>query len=109
MIKRVSLQAFENPRRGGILAIMLQESDRLVAVQATHGGETLLIATQDGNAAKFKEDDIRPMGRAAGGVRGIRLEEGDAVIGMEKVVAGDTVLTATEHGFGKGRKKMSTG
>ena len=101
IIKRVALDAFVNPRKGGIVAISLQEGDELVSVQVTNGDEILIIGTKEGSAAKFKEQDIRPMGRAAGGVRGIRLESNDAVIGMEKVKAGDSVLTVTKNGYGK--------
>ena len=101
VVKRVALNAFENPRKGGILAIGLQEKDELVSVQVTHGQDVLMIATEQGSAAKFKEEDVRPMGRAAGGVRGIKLEQGDAVVGMEKVLAGDTILTVTARGYGK--------
>jgi DNA gyrase subunit A len=101
IVKRVQLNAFENPRRGGIVALTLDDKDELVSVQVTHGQDVLVIATKEGNAAKFKEEDVRSMGRTAGGVIGVKLEEGDSVIGMEKVKSGDTILTVTQHGYGK--------
>lgn len=105
LVKRVALNAFENPRRGGILAMGLQQDDELVCVSVTHGNDTLLLATRQGNASKFREGDVRPTGRSAGGVRGIRLEQHDWVVGMEHVKEGDTLLTVTEHGYGKRTKE----
>ncbi len=105
IIKRVALSAFENPRKGGIVAINLQEGDELVSVQVTKGQDVLIIATKEGSAAKFKEEDIRPMGRASGGVRGIKLDMNDNVIGMEKVSIGETILTVTQNGYGKRSKE----
>jgi DNA gyrase subunit A len=105
IIKRVVLQVFERPRRGGIIALGLQDNDELVSVQVTNGDDVLLLATSKGNAAKFSEHDVRPMGRAAGGVRGIKLIGDDTVIGMEKVQDGHSVLTVTEKGYGKRTKQ----
>jgi DNA gyrase subunit A len=100
-VKKTSLELFSNPRMGGIAAITLDKGDSLVDVVLVKGGENILIATRKGIAVKFKEADIREMGRAASGVRGIRLKSDDVVVGM--VIAQDdkTLLTITEKGYGK--------
>jgi len=102
IVKKTSLELFSNPRKGGIAAISLKKGDSLVDVALVKGGENILIATRKGMAVKFKESDVRQMGRAASGVRGIRLKrEKDYVIGM--VIAEDdkTILTITTKGYGK--------
>ncbi len=102
LVKKTSLELFSNPRKGGIAAISLKKGDSLVDVSLVKGNENLLIATRKGMAVKFKESDVREMGRTASGVRGIRLKkEKDYVIGM--VIAEDdkTILTITTKGFGK--------
>ncbi len=100
-VKKTELQEFSNPRKGGIRAITLDEGDSLVGVEHTDGKAEIIVATQLGNANRFAETDVRPMGRTAAGVRGIRLEEGDIVIGMITAQAGKTILTITDKGYGK--------
>ena len=100
-VKRVAVSAFRNLRQNGIRALRLDEGDRLVSVLETDGQSRILIATYDGIAVCFDENDVRSMGRDAVGVRGIRLREGDRVIGAAKAVEGCQVLSVTEKGFGK--------
>ena len=101
MVKKTPLTAFSNPRRGGIASIDLKEDDQLVDVLITDGTQVILIATANGNAAKFNEQDVRAMGRTAGGVRGITLEMNDVVVAASKVTPNSTILTITQQGYGK--------
>ena len=100
-VKRIPFVALKTNRRTGIRAITLEEGDHLINVIRTEGEDNILIATRDGMAICFSEQDVRPMGRDACGVRGIGLMEGDYVVGAEKVVEGKTLLTITENGYGK--------
>jgi DNA gyrase subunit A len=101
VVKKTALTEYSRPRRGGIIAIGLDEGDVLVEVVKTDGSQNLLIATKKGQAVKFDEKDARDIGRSARGVRGIRLKKGDEVVAM--VIADDskTLLTITENGYGK--------
>jgi DNA gyrase subunit A len=103
VIKKTELSAFSNPRQGGIIALSLDEGDKLIGVEITDGQREILLGTKQGITIRFKEDDVRPMGRTAHGVRGITLEEGDEVIGMETITPDSTtsILTVTEGGYGK--------
>lgn len=101
IIKKTELTAYANPRSGGIIAISIDESDELVDVQLTMGNQDVFIATKQGMAIRFKEDDVRDMGRTARGVRGINLDEGDEVIGMDIPAQNTFILTVSENGFGK--------
>ena len=100
-VKRLPVEALKNLRNNGIRALTLDEGDELVAVRETDGTKKILIATHDGMAVCFDENDVRPTGRTAVGVRGIRLREGDYVVGAARMTAGRTVLTITEKGYGK--------
>ena len=100
-IKKTELTAYANPRAGGIIAISIDEGDELVEVQLTMGNQDVFIATKQGMAIRFKEDDVRDMGRTARGVRGISLDEGDEVIGMDTPAQNTFMLTVSENGFGK--------
>ena len=100
-VKRMPFVALNTNRKGGIRAITLNDDDQLINVIRTNGDDKIILATRDGMAICFHEEDVRPMGRDAAGVRGIQLGEGDAVIGAEKVEEGTTLLTVTEKGFGK--------
>ena len=100
-VKRLEVSALKNLRNNGIRALTLDEGDRLIDVLETHGSDRILIATHDGMAVCFDENDVRPMGREAVGVRGIRLREGDYVVGAALAQPGKTVLSITERGFGK--------
>src|SRR5712691_2487466 len=103
IIKKTELSAYGNPRQGGIIALSLDEGDRLISVHVTDGQREILLGTKKGITIRFKEDDVRPMGRTAHGVRGITLEEGNEVIGMETITPDSTtqILTVTEGGYGK--------
>jgi DNA gyrase subunit A len=103
-IKKTSLDAFGNIRASGIIAIGIEEDDALVAVRITEGASDLLLGTRNGWAIRFREENVRPMGRTARGVRGIRLREGeDAVVGMAALPreAPATLLTVCARGYGK--------
>ncbi len=100
-VKRLPVQTLKNLRNNGIRALRLDEGDELVSVRETDGSMKILIATHDGMAVCFDENDVRPMGRDAVGVRGIRLREGDYVVGAARALEGKTVLSITEKGFGK--------
>jgi DNA gyrase subunit A len=103
VIKRCDLADFSNPRRGGIIAIGLHEGDSLVGVALTRGTSEIVLAKSAGKAVRFKETDVRSMGRAAAGVRGAELEsEDDQVVGMVAVTRPDAeILVVTERGYGK--------
>ena len=100
-VKRIPFVALKTNRKTGIRAITLDEGDQLINVIRTTGDDNIILATAQGMAICFNENDVRPMGRDAVGVRGILLGEGDRVIGAEKAVDGKTLLTVTERGYGK--------
>ncbi len=100
-VKRIPFIALKTNRRTGIRAITLDEGDQLINVIRTGGDDNILLATCQGMAICFNENDVRPMGRDAVGVKGITLSPGDAVIGAEKAEDGKTLLTVTEKGYGK--------
>ena len=100
-VKRLPVTALKNIRASGIRAITLEEGDQLISVRETDGTRKILIATHDGQAICFDENDVRPMGRSAVGVRGIRLREGDYVVGAARAAEGKCVLSITEKGYGK--------
>ena len=100
-VKRMSQSALRNIRSNGLKAITLDEGDELISVLPTVGNENILIATRNGMAVCFNEQDLRELGRVAMGVRGIRLKEGDYVIGAGSSGSGSEVLTITEKGYGK--------
>ncbi|HIS53163.1 MAG TPA: DNA gyrase subunit A [Candidatus Onthomonas avicola] len=100
-VKRITLASINTARKAGIRAITLEEGDDLIAVRRTKGSAEVILATREGMAIRFAEQDIRCMGRDAVGVRGIRLRDGDYVVGAEIVGHGDALLTITEKGYGK--------
>nr|MBQ8243651.1 DNA gyrase subunit A [Oscillospiraceae bacterium] len=100
-VKRIPFIALKTNRRGGIRAITLNEGDHLINVIRTNGNDNILLATAQGMAICFNENDVRPMGRDAAGVRGIMLTCEDFVVGAEKAEEGKTLLTVTVNGFGK--------
>ncbi len=100
-VKRLPVATLKNLRNNGIRALNMDEGDALVSVRETDGRQKLLIATHDGMAVVFDENDVRPMGRTAVGVRGIKLREGDYVVGAARAREGKSVLTITERGYGK--------
>ena len=100
-VKRIPFIALKTNRKGGIRAITLDEGDELINVIRTNGNDNIILATREGMAICFNENDVRPMGRDAVGVRGIQLSGEDYVIGAEKFDEGKTLLTVTANGFGK--------
>ena len=100
-VKRMSQAALRNIRANGIRALNLDEGDELITVLQTMGDEKILIATHNGMAVCFDENEVRPMGRTAVGVRGIRLRPGDFVVGAGSTYGGEALLSITEKGYGK--------
>ena len=100
-VKRIPFIDLKTNRKGGIRAITLDENDHLINVIRTDGNDNIILATRQGMAICFSEQDVRPMGRNAAGVRGIMLTGEDYVVGAEKAEEGKTLLTVTENGFGK--------
>ena len=101
VIKRTKLSAYDTARKGGLIAIDLDEGDALSWVRVTSGHDDLVVATKKGWAIRFHEEDIRELGRTARGVRAMKLEEGDCIVGMSILREGGLVLTVTETGFGR--------
>ena len=103
IIKKTKLSAYGNPRQGGIIALTLEEGDKLIGVELTDGQSDILLGSKKGIVIRFSEKDARPIGRTARGVRGIRLDKTNEVIGMATISheAEASILTATEGGFGK--------
>ncbi|MEK7279618.1 MAG: DNA gyrase C-terminal beta-propeller domain-containing protein, partial [Nitrospirota bacterium] len=102
IIKKTSLDAYSNPRTGGIIAINLDEGDRLISVQLTDDEKAVLLGTKKGIVIRFQVKDVRPIGRVGRGVKGVTLSNDNEVIGM--VIVGDapsTILAVTEKGYGK--------
>jgi DNA gyrase subunit A len=100
-IKKTPISAFANIRKTGIIAIGLDKSDELKWVKETCGKDEIIMATALSQAIRFKETDVRPMGRGARGVRAMRLKKDDEVVGMDIVLPGGQLLVLTEHGYGK--------
>ena len=101
IIKRTELSAYKNVRKGGLIAITLQEGDELAWVRVTGGSSELIIATRMGMAIRIREQDIRPLSRSAQGVRVIKLRGDDEVVGMARLREGATVMTMTDRGQGR--------
>jgi len=103
IIKKTELSAYANPRQGGIIALTLDDDDKLIGVEITDGNRGILLGTRMGIVIRFAEENVRSMGRTARGVRGIKLEEGNEVIGMATITPDSTasILTVTELGYGK--------
>ncbi len=100
-VKKTDLDAYQNVRSAGIIAIRIDEGDRLIGVELTSGEDDILLVTRLGMGIRFRETDARPMGRATGGVRGIALGAGDVVEGVEVIQPNAMLLTVTENGYGK--------
>ncbi len=101
VIKKTALEAYSNPRVGGIIAINLDEGDELISTRLTDGKQHLFIGTKLGKAIHFPEAQIREIGRTARGIRGIKLSQNDEVVGMEAVAPHTQILTVTANGYGK--------
>lgn len=101
-VKKTNLEDFNSARKVGLIAITLDENEQLIGVELTDGNSEIILATRNGIAIRFDEQDVRPMGRTAHGVRGIQLNYGDEVVDMDSVTSENSeVLTATEQGLGK--------
>ena len=100
-IKKTALEAYSNPRSGGIIAIHLDDADELISTKLTDGKQHLFIGTKMGKAIHFPENQIREMGRTARGIRGIKISKQDEVVGMEVVAPHTQILTVTANGYGK--------
>ena len=101
LVKKTDLMAYANPRASGIRAIALEESDSLIGVRLTDGDQEILLSTVDGQAIRFKEEQVRATGRGTMGVMGIRLEQDDQVVSMEVLRPGASLLTVADNGMGK--------
>ncbi len=102
VVKKTKLSAYSRPRVGGIIALNIRDDDELIEAKLTSGSDEILISSYFGQAIRFKEEDVRDMGRTATGVRGIKLDKGDRVVSLEVIQNKDAqILTVTEKGFGK--------
>ena len=101
IIKRTELKAYDTTRKGGVIAIDLDEGDELAWVLLTDGSDQLVLATKKGMAIRFSEGDVRAVGRTARGVKALTLKEGDEVAGMSAVRSGGLLLTVSETGYGR--------
>lgn len=101
IVKKTSMAEFKNPRRDGIIAIKIEEGDRLIGVKHTNGQNDIMLATRDGMSLRFSENELRDQGRDTIGVRGIKLKEGDVVETLEIVDEKATFFVCTENGYGK--------
>ena len=100
-IKKTVLSAYGNPKKGGIIAINLDEGDKLIGVKLTNGKQDIILGTEQGKAIRFSEENVRTMGRVTHGVKGITLKGDDMVRGMVVVDETATLLTVCANGFGK--------
>ncbi len=101
VIKKSELTEFDNPLSRGIIALSLDDGDELLAAKLTNGDNYIFLGTHEGKAIRFKEDQVRHMGRAARGVRAMDLDEGDYVVGVEVVEKEGLILSISDHGYGK--------
>ncbi len=101
IIKRIALSAYDTARKGGLIALDLNEGDELAWVRMTDGSNEVIIATKKGMAIRFRETDVRPMGRLARGVKAMKLKEGDSIVGMSIIEKDKLILTVSETGFGR--------
>ena len=100
-VKRTALADYRNVHKGGIIAVNLNEGDRLIGVEHTTGNDDVLLATASGMSIRFHESDARVMGRSAAGVKGIELRDDDSVVGLVRCLPDADLLTVTENGYGK--------
>lgn len=101
LVKKTTLESYSHPRSGGIVALKIREEDELIAVRVSSGEQDIFLTTRKGKSIRFKEADLRDMGRVAAGNIGIRMERSDEVVGMEVLKEGATILTVTANGYGK--------
>jgi len=101
LIKKTDLMSYAQPRPSGLIAIALEEGDEVVGVRLTDGASEAILSTRDGQAIRFDETEVRPMGRGTYGVWGMKLDEGDQVVALDLVERGATLLAVSENGYGK--------
>ncbi len=101
LVKKTELDSYSHPRSGGIVALKIREEDELISVRVSSGEQDIFLATRQGKSIRFRESDLRGMGRVAAGNIGIRMEPKDEVVAMEILKEGATILTVTENGYGK--------
>lgn len=101
IVKKTPLKDFKNIRKNGLIALNLREGDELLRAKITYGDADIIFVTQDGNAIRFNETDVRPMGRTASGVKAISLRDGDIAVCMDIAVEGERLLVVSENGYGK--------
>lgn len=101
LVKKTELESYSHPRTTGIVALKIREEDELIAARLTGGNHDIFLTTRMGKSIRFRESDLRAMGRVATGNIGVRMEPGDKVVGMETLVEGASILTVTENGYGK--------
>lgn len=101
IVKKTSLEMYSRPRQGGIIGLTIDEDDRVIAAKLSDGSRDILLATRNGMSIRFKEEEVRAIGRTGRGVMGIRLREGDKVVGGAILQPGKSILTVTEGGYGK--------
>ena len=101
VIKKSELTEFDNPMSRGIIAVSLDEGDELIGAKITHGNNYMFLGSHEGQAIRFREEEVRPMGRQARGVRAMDLDEDDYLVGMEMVEEEGLILSISENGYGK--------
>ena len=101
LIKKTDLMQYSSPRPSGIIAIALEDDDEVIGVRLTDGTSEVILSTRDGQAIRFDESEVRPMGRGTYGVKGMTLDEGDELVAVDLVEAGGTLLAVAENGYGK--------
>ncbi|MCG6880514.1 MAG: DNA gyrase subunit A [Deltaproteobacteria bacterium] len=101
LVKKTELKAYSHPRSVGTIGLKIRENDELIAVRVSSGDQDIFLTTKEGKSIRFKESELRSMGRVAAGNIGIKMEAGSEVVGMETLGEGATILTVTENGFGK--------
>ncbi len=104
LVKKTELKAYSHPRSVGTIGLKIKEDDELIAVRVSSGEQDIFLTTKEGKSIRFKESDLRSMGRVASGNIGIKMAPGNEVVGMETLGEGATILTVTENGFGKRTK-----
>jgi DNA gyrase subunit A len=104
VVKKTPLTAYSRPRSGGIIALLIDKSDRLISAEITDGNQDILLSSKKGKSIRFTEEEVRPMGRATRGVKGMVLTKDDTLVGMDTMREGTTLLTVTEKGYGKRTK-----
>jgi DNA gyrase subunit A len=101
LIKKTDLMQYASPRPSGIIAIALEDDDEVIGVRLTDGAREVILSTRDGQAIRFREDEVRPMGRDTYGVWGMKLDASDGVVALDLVESGATLLAVSENGYGK--------